>query len=72
MGGILSVCMRDDNELMLAGVNYNRIELGCCEIERRNTAATTSREECQQLADGSQHRNKIVAFHFCKGHVKVL
>ncbi|XP_046373835.1 inactive rhomboid protein 1-like isoform X2 [Haliotis rufescens] len=55
MGALLSVCMRDDHNLHMQGIaqNYSADNaLGCCEVKTRNTAATTTQEECQSLTLG--------------------
>ncbi|XP_067657529.1 uncharacterized protein [Haliotis asinina] len=55
MGALLSVCMRDDHNLHMRGValNYSTERtLGCCEVHARNTAGTTTKEECHSLTLG--------------------
>ncbi|XP_071091221.1 inactive rhomboid protein 1-like [Haliotis cracherodii] len=55
MGALLSVCMRDDYSLHMQGIAQNFSAdnaLGCCEVKTRNTAGTTTQEECQSLTLG--------------------
>lgn len=55
MGALLSVCMRDDHSLHMQGIAQNFSAdnaLGCCEVKTRNTAGTTTQEECQSLTLG--------------------
>ncbi|XP_046585059.1 uncharacterized protein LOC124292029 [Haliotis rubra] len=62
MGALLSVCMRDDHILHMQGVaqNYSTENtLGCCEVQARNTAGTTTKEECHSLTLGVGHWREV-------------
>ncbi|XP_071947971.1 inactive rhomboid protein 1-like [Antedon mediterranea] len=56
VGAMYSPCMRKDHFIKIESAKdnlyYRNEPLGCCEIDIRNTAGTTTEKECQKLTYG--------------------
>ncbi|XP_064602167.1 inactive rhomboid protein 1-like [Liolophura sinensis] len=56
LGAMFAPCMREDYNLSVKLVQQNyslEEELGCCEIFTRNTAGTTTEQECDKVTNGA-------------------
>ncbi|KAJ8317407.1 hypothetical protein KUTeg_005311 [Tegillarca granosa] len=55
VGATFSPCMREDIGIIIDSTKMNYsvdTRLGCCEVASRNTAGTTTQDECTQLTNG--------------------